>query len=59
MTDSGEKIVYENVVLATGGVPRRLPIPGGNLENVHTLRHVQDAQRIDAGVPYNGMATYA
>lgn len=51
VTESGEKVAYENVVLAMGGTPRRLPISGGNLENVYTLRHVQDAQKIDAGEP--------
>ncbi|KAF8529814.1 flavoprotein [Gautieria morchelliformis] len=50
VTESGEKITYENVVLATGGTPRRLPIPGGNLSNVLTLRHVEDAQKIDAAL---------
>lgn len=59
VTDSGEKITYENVVLATGGTPRRLPIPGGNLENVYTLRHVQDAQKIDAGRSCHFMVMYA
>ena len=50
--DSGEKVKYENLVLATGGTSRRLPVPGGDLENVYTLRHVQDAQKIDAGRPH-------
>lgn len=59
MTDSGEKILYENVVLATGGTPRRLPIPGGDLKNVYTLRHVEDAQKIDAGRPCHIMRTYS
>ncbi|KAF8591101.1 flavoprotein [Ramaria rubella] len=50
VTASGERVAYENVVLATGGTPRRLPIPGANLDNVYTLRHVQDAQKIDAAL---------
>lgn len=41
---------YEHLVLATGGTPRRLPIPGFELNNVYTLRHVQDAQKIDASM---------
>ncbi|GJJ08282.1 hypothetical protein Clacol_002492 [Clathrus columnatus] len=48
--DGEEKLAYEHLVLATGGTPRRLPIPGFDLQNVHTLRHVQDAQKIDANL---------
>ncbi|CCM02291.1 uncharacterized protein FIBRA_04379 [Fibroporia radiculosa] len=44
----GERVSYETLVLATGGVPRRLPVEGANLDNVYTLRGVEDAQRIDA-----------
>ncbi|KAI0297246.1 flavoprotein [Multifurca ochricompacta] len=36
-----ETIPYDTLILASGGVPRRLP-------NVYTLRNVQDAQKIDA-----------
>lgn len=50
--NGGEKVAYESAVLAMGGTPRRLPIPGGDLENVYTLRHVQDAQKIDTGEPF-------
>lgn len=38
---SGEELPYEHLVLATGGIPKRLPLPGakeGELENVHLLR---------------------
>ncbi|TBU39755.1 hypothetical protein BD309DRAFT_901165 [Dichomitus squalens] len=43
-----EKVPYDTLVLATGGIPRRLPIPGKDLSNVYTLRGVEDAQKIDA-----------
>ncbi|KAI0714432.1 hypothetical protein C8T65DRAFT_644304 [Cerioporus squamosus] len=45
-----ERVPYETLVLATGGVPRRLPIPGKDLSNVFTLRGVDDAKKIDAAV---------
>jgi apoptosis-inducing factor 3 len=45
-----ETIPYDTLILASGGVPRRLPIEGADLENVFTLRNVQDAQNIDAGI---------
>jgi NADPH-dependent 2,4-dienoyl-CoA reductase/sulfur reductase-like enzyme/nitrite reductase/ring-hydroxylating ferredoxin subunit len=48
LEDGKETISYDKLILASGGVPRRLPIEGGELENVYTLRNVQDAQKIDA-----------
>jgi NAD(P)H-nitrite reductase large subunit len=39
---------YTNLILAPGAHPRRLPIPGGDLSNVYTLRYLEDAQKIDA-----------
>ncbi|KAI0749874.1 hypothetical protein C8Q80DRAFT_1313956 [Daedaleopsis nitida] len=45
-----ERVPYETLVLASGGVPRRLPIPGKDLANVFTLRGVEDAKKIDAAV---------
>jgi NADPH-dependent 2,4-dienoyl-CoA reductase/sulfur reductase-like enzyme len=48
LEDGKETISYDVLILASGGVPRRLPIEGGELENVYTLRDVQDAKKIDA-----------
>ncbi|KAI0787999.1 hypothetical protein C8Q74DRAFT_1255286 [Fomes fomentarius] len=45
-----ERVPYESLILASGGVPRRLPIPGKDLANVLTLRDVEDAKKIDAAV---------
>ncbi|KAI0324656.1 hypothetical protein GY45DRAFT_1262449 [Cubamyces sp. BRFM 1775] len=47
---SQERVPYETLVLASGGVPRRLPIEGKDLANVLTLRGVEDAKKIDAAV---------
>lgn len=44
-----ERVPYESLILASGGLPRRLPIPGKDLANVLTLRGVEDAKKIDAG----------
>ena len=49
LEDGKETISYDALILASGGVPRRLPIEGGELENVYTLRNVQDAKKIDSG----------
>lgn len=43
-----EFISYEQLILATGGIPRRLPIEGANLENVYTFRGIEDSKKVDA-----------
>lgn len=47
-TQSGNSINYSKLVLATGGIPRTLPLPGfkGELSNIFTLRTIQDVQAI-------------
>ena len=43
LSDSlGRRIRYERLLLAAGGAPRRLPIPGGCLEGVCYLRTLDD-----------------
>ncbi|XP_053375535.1 apoptosis-inducing factor 3-like isoform X2 [Mercenaria mercenaria] len=37
---------YDSLMIATGGQPRVLPIPGVNLENVFSLRTPDDANKI-------------
>jgi len=44
--DDGEEIGYEKLLIATGGSAIKLPIWGSELENVFTLRSIEDAQRI-------------
>ncbi|KJA26356.1 hypothetical protein HYPSUDRAFT_36661 [Hypholoma sublateritium FD-334 SS-4] len=47
--DDGKDIIsYDKLILATGGIPRRLPIEGANLENVYTFRGVDDSKKVDA-----------
>lgn len=41
-----DELIYDELVLAPGGQPRRLPIEGANLSNVYTLRDFQNAQAI-------------
>jgi len=42
----GESLECDALLLATGGVPRRLPVDGADLENVFTLRSLADCRRI-------------
>src|SRR3954467_9319294 len=44
----GERIEYDRLLLATGGEPRRLPVPGGDLGGVHLLRTIEDSKGIQA-----------
>ncbi|CAM5500311.1 Oxidoreductase OS=Streptomyces tendae OX=1932 GN=GUR47_00205 PE=4 SV=1 [Streptomyces tendae] len=42
----GTVLGYDHLVLATGARARTLPVPGGGLAGVHTLRTLRDADRI-------------
>ena len=44
--DSGEKLDYQKVLIATGGRNRRLAIPGADLRGVHYLRTVAQCDAI-------------
>jgi 3-phenylpropionate/trans-cinnamate dioxygenase ferredoxin reductase component len=45
-TDAGETIAYEKLLIATGGRPRRLTIPGSDLAGIHYLRGIDDVDAI-------------
>ncbi len=47
-TDAGETISYGKLVWATGGRPRMLPIPGGDLPGVQGVRTRADADAMKA-----------
>jgi 3-phenylpropionate/trans-cinnamate dioxygenase ferredoxin reductase subunit len=44
--EDGRELGYEQLLLATGGHAWRLPIPGSGLENVFTLRTIEDSDNI-------------
>ena len=46
--ESGERVSYDKLLIATGGRNRRFPIPGLDLEGVYDLRTVDDCDRIRA-----------
>ena len=42
----GERVAYDRLLLTTGAAPRRLAIPGAELEGIHELRTVADSDRL-------------
>lgn len=46
----GGRVAYDVLVLATGIRPRALPVPGGDLAGVHTLRDLADADGLKAAL---------
>ncbi|TFL04019.1 hypothetical protein BDV98DRAFT_563426 [Pterulicium gracile] len=45
---SNEPLGYQKLIIASGGVPRRLPIEGVDFKNVFTFRDIQDSTNVDA-----------
>jgi NADPH-dependent 2,4-dienoyl-CoA reductase/sulfur reductase-like enzyme len=45
---NGDPIAFEKALIATGGRPVRLKVPGGELPGVHYLRTLDDSAAIAA-----------
>ena len=48
ITEAGDEIGYDSLVLATGSLVRVVPVPGHNLDGVHYLRSIDDVHNIQA-----------
>ncbi|MGW3999829.1 NAD(P)/FAD-dependent oxidoreductase [Amycolatopsis sp. NPDC004772] len=46
LDDAGGEHRYDRLVLATGSQPRRLPVPGGDLPGLYTLRTLDDSLKL-------------
>jgi 3-phenylpropionate/trans-cinnamate dioxygenase ferredoxin reductase subunit len=46
MLDSGEELEFHKLLIATGGINRRLEIPGAALDGIHQLRTVAECEAI-------------
>jgi 3-phenylpropionate/trans-cinnamate dioxygenase ferredoxin reductase component len=50
----GGRISWDRLLLATGAEPRRLQVPGSELEGIHYLRELRDADAIAARLERGG-----
>jgi 3-phenylpropionate/trans-cinnamate dioxygenase ferredoxin reductase component len=48
--DSGERVAYDKLLVATGGRNRKIQVPGLDLDGIYGLRTVADSDRIRAEV---------
>jgi 3-phenylpropionate/trans-cinnamate dioxygenase ferredoxin reductase subunit len=51
--EAGGRVAFDKLLLATGAAPRRLSVPGHELDGIHYLRDVEDSdllrERIESG----------
>ena len=48
--DDGSAVGFDKLLLATGGRPRRLPIPGADLDGIYYLRTLEDSDALRAAM---------
>ena len=46
VTEGGERLHWDRLLLATGSSPRRLTLPGADLDGVLSLRTIEDSDRL-------------
>jgi 3-phenylpropionate/trans-cinnamate dioxygenase ferredoxin reductase subunit len=47
---SGEHVAYDSVLLTVGAEPRRLAVPGSDLDGLRTLRTLADSDQLQAAI---------
>jgi 3-phenylpropionate/trans-cinnamate dioxygenase ferredoxin reductase subunit len=54
LLNDGTSLPYESLLLATGAVPRTVPLPGSELEGVTTFRTLDDSRRLRKALDQGG-----
>lgn len=54
--EGGERLSYDRLVVATGAVPRRFPVPGAELEGIRSFRTLADAEAVRDAAAEGGRA---
>ena len=49
-TEGGDRQAYDKLLIATGASPRRLTVPGADLDAVAYLRNIDDSERIKSAL---------
>ena len=57
--DSGETVGYDKLLISTGASPRRIRVPGADLDGVLYLRSVADSERLGAALAAGGRVVIA
>jgi 3-phenylpropionate/trans-cinnamate dioxygenase ferredoxin reductase component len=52
--ESGDRLEYSKLLLATGASPRQLELPGADLGGVHYLRQIDDSDRLREAIRGGG-----
>jgi 3-phenylpropionate/trans-cinnamate dioxygenase ferredoxin reductase subunit len=53
-TEKGDALGYRSLIWAAGGLPRRLPCPGSELEGIHSIRNRIDVDRLRMDMASSG-----
>lgn len=51
---TGREIPFDRLLLATGAQPRRLDLPGGGADGIHSLRTLDDSEALKAAIGDGG-----
>jgi 3-phenylpropionate/trans-cinnamate dioxygenase ferredoxin reductase subunit len=52
--DGGREVPFDRLLLATGAQPRRLQLPGSDGDGIHSLRTIDDSERLRAELSGGG-----
>jgi 3-phenylpropionate/trans-cinnamate dioxygenase ferredoxin reductase component len=52
--EGGRHLGYDRLLITTGAAPRRLPVPGGDLEGIYYLRELGDSEAIGRRIEEGG-----